>query len=91
MDKSLQQLRYQQIRCTVTVTRWIFIVFQFTELVINTNCDKFQEAQNRPISGSDFCYDIPLKTAYPLKTISGSQETFKEDDDNQFPDDQNEE
>lgn len=59
--------------------------------IINTNCNKFQESQNRPISGSDFCYDIPLKASYPLKTISGSQETFKEDDDNQFPDDQNEE
>jgi voltage-gated cation channel len=43
---------------------------------------------NRPISGSDFCYDIPLKLRdQKIKPISGSQETVREMDDRQLPED----
>lgn len=48
----------------------------------------YQESLNRPLSGSDFNYDIPK--ANVLKTISGrsrSQETIMEMDDRQLPDD----
>lgn len=33
---------------------------------------------NRPISGSDFGYEIPLKETTFLQTITGSQETVQE-------------
>uniref|UniRef100_A0AAG5D3I5 Uncharacterized protein n=1 Tax=Anopheles atroparvus TaxID=41427 RepID=A0AAG5D3I5_ANOAO len=42
------------------------------------------ESLNRPVSGSDFCYDIPLKDR-PLRTISGSQETVSQMDDRALP------
>ncbi|XP_061500103.1 sodium channel protein 60E isoform X4 [Anopheles gambiae] len=42
------------------------------------------ESLNRPVSGSDFCYDIPLKDR-PLRTISGSQETVSQMDDQALP------
>lgn len=32
-----------------------------------------QEALNRPISGSDFAYDIPLKETHYLQTITASE------------------
>ncbi|XP_037037155.1 sodium channel protein 60E isoform X3 [Bradysia coprophila] len=38
----------------------------------------FQESMNRPVSGSDFGYDIPLKDTNYLQTINGSQETVRE-------------
>uniref|UniRef100_A0A182JYL6 Sodium channel protein n=1 Tax=Anopheles christyi TaxID=43041 RepID=A0A182JYL6_9DIPT len=44
----------------------------------------YQESLNRPVSGSDFCYDIPLKDR-PLRTISGSQETVSQMDDQALP------
>ncbi|KFB48601.1 AGAP007086-PA-like protein [Anopheles sinensis] len=44
----------------------------------------YQESLNRPVSGSDFCYDIPLKDR-PLRTISGSQETVSQMDDRALP------
>ncbi|XP_035910397.1 sodium channel protein 60E isoform X5 [Anopheles stephensi] len=46
------------------------------------------ESLNRPVSGSDFCYDIPLKDR-PLRTISGSQETVSQMDDQALPRDDN--
>ncbi|XP_052895021.1 sodium channel protein 60E isoform X3 [Anopheles moucheti] len=48
----------------------------------------YQESLNRPVSGSDFCYDIPLKDR-PLRTISGSQETVSQMDDQVLPRDDN--
>uniref|UniRef100_A0A182M232 Sodium channel protein n=1 Tax=Anopheles culicifacies TaxID=139723 RepID=A0A182M232_9DIPT len=48
----------------------------------------YQESLNRPVSGSDFCYDIPLKDR-PLRTISGSQETVSQMDDQALPRDDN--
>lgn len=33
---------------------------------------------NRPVSGSDFGYEIPLKDTNYLQTINGSQETVRE-------------
>ncbi|XP_052873705.1 sodium channel protein 60E-like [Anopheles cruzii] len=45
----------------------------------------YQESLNRPVSGSDFCYDIPLKDRLPLRTISGSQETVSQMDDRALP------
>lgn len=47
-----------------------------------------QESLNRPISGSDFGLDIPLNPKGHLQPITGSQETFREVDDRQFPEDQ---
>lgn len=44
---------------------------------------------NRPISGSDFGYEIPLKETTFLQTITGSQETVRElDHQQQFSEDQ---
>lgn len=44
----------------------------------NLNMKDFQESMNRPVSGSDFGYDIPLKDTNYLQTINGSQETVRE-------------
>lgn len=33
---------------------------------------------NRPVSGSDFGYDIPLKETHYLQTITDSQEIMQE-------------
>lgn len=37
----------------------------------------YQESLNRPVSGSDFGFEIPLRTRDSLKPISGSQETLR--------------
>lgn len=37
-----------------------------------------QESMNRPVSGSDFGYDIPLKETQYLQTITDSQEIVQE-------------
>lgn len=37
-----------------------------------------QEALNRPISGSDFAYEIPLKETHYMQTITDSQECVQE-------------
>lgn len=51
-----------------------------------------QESLNRPVSGSDFGFEIPLKTRDSLKPISGSEETLrgiKQEDDQMTTEDQN--
>jgi Ion transport protein len=48
----------------------------------------YQESLNRPLSGSNFTYDMNLLEHFNVKTISGSQETVTDmDDQQQLPDD----
>lgn len=48
----------------------------------------YQETFNRPLSGSDFAFDMTNnKVSQALKTISGSQETVTDMDDRQLPSD----
>ncbi|KAJ6635625.1 Sodium channel protein 60E [Pseudolycoriella hygida] len=61
----------------------MFVVDQklYTTLEIpssNLYRHSYQESMNRPVSGSDFGYDIPLKDTNYLQTINGSQETVRE-------------
>lgn len=53
-------------------------IFEFNKKKFCNGKKLFQESMNRPVSGSDFGYDIPLKDTNYLETINGSHETVRE-------------